>query len=71
MGYRTGSGRRAIKTKEGNGMSSRAVSVYEAAQRLSVSAGTIRKYIRLGQIQAVRLGRRVLIPIESLEKLLK
>jgi excisionase family DNA binding protein len=71
MVYRIGIGRRAIKTKKENGMSSRAVSVYEAAQRLSVSVGTIRKYIRLGQIQAVRLGRRVLIPVESLDKLLK
>ena len=46
-----------------------AVDVCTAAQLLSVSPHTIRKHIRLGRIDVLRFGRRVLIPVESLKRM--
>jgi len=46
-----------------------AVDVREAARLTSLSVPTIRKYIREHRIVAVRAGRRVSVPIESLREL--
>ncbi len=46
-----------------------AVDVREAARLTSLSPYTIRRYIRKGRIRAVRVGRRVLVPVAELERL--
>jgi len=48
-----------------------AVDVQEAARLTSLSQRTIRRYIQLGRLRAVRIGRRVLVPLESLRALLR
>lgn len=47
-----------------------AVDVHEAARLTSLSARTIRRHIRLGRLRVVRVGRRLLVPMESLRALL-
>jgi excisionase family DNA binding protein len=47
-----------------------AVDVQEAARLISLSPRTIRRYIQLGRLRGVRIGRRVLVPLESLKALL-
>jgi excisionase family DNA binding protein len=47
-----------------------ALSVNEAASALGMSASTIWKLIALGRIQAVRLGRRTVIQVEELQRIL-
>ena len=49
----------------------RAYSVAEAAELLGVSNFTIRRRIHEGQIRAIRVGSRVLVPSDSIQKLLK
>ena len=44
-------------------------SVEEAAALLGISKWTVRGYIRQGKLNAVRLGRRVLLTEDELEKL--
>jgi excisionase family DNA binding protein len=44
-------------------------SVDEAAALLRISKWTVRAYIRAGKLRVVRLGRRVLLPEEELERL--
>jgi len=44
-------------------------SVEEAASLLGISPWTVRAYIRDGKLKPVRLGRRVLLPEEELERL--
>lgn len=44
-------------------------SVEEAAGLLGISKWTVRAYIRDGRLKAVRLGRRVLLSEEELERL--
>ena len=46
------------------------VGVPAAAEALGLSPWTIRKYIRRGQIHAVRIGRRVLIEPSELQRLI-
>jgi excisionase family DNA binding protein len=48
-----------------------AVDVREAARLTSLSVHTIRLYVNTGRIAATRIGRRVVIPLESLERLVK
>ncbi len=48
-----------------------AVSVEEAGRLVGLSKHTIRLYIKKGLIDAVRAGRRVLVPVTSLEKLVE
>lgn len=49
-----------------------AVDIREAARLTSLSPHTIRAYIRKGKrIRAVRVGRRVLIPVAELERLVR
>jgi excisionase family DNA binding protein len=47
------------------------VDIREAGFVMSLSPWTIRKWIRLGKIPAIRLGRRVLIEPRELRRLLK
>jgi excisionase family DNA binding protein len=49
----------------------RAVGIERAAELLGLSSATIRKYVRLRKLHAVRFGRRVLIPIETVERVLR
>lgn len=49
----------------------RLVSLAEAAEILGLSTKTIRRYIAAGELDAVRLGRRVIrIKAESLDRLI-
>ncbi len=43
--------------------------IKEAARLLSVSPWSIRRWIRLDKIHAVRLGRRVLVPVNEIDRL--
>lgn len=45
--------------------------VKDAAQAVSISPWTIRRYITLGKLKAVRIGRRVLIEPSELERLIE
>ena len=47
------------------------VGVEEAGRLVGLSKHTIRLYAKLGFIRSVRVGRRVLIPIDALEALAK
>jgi excisionase family DNA binding protein len=47
------------------------VTVKEAAKMLNVSELTIRNYVKNGKIQASKIGRRIVINLESLENSLK
>ena len=44
-------------------------SVVEAAELLRISPWTVRSYIRDGRLRPVRLGRRVLLAEDELERL--
>jgi len=46
-------------------------SVEKAAQTLSLSAWTVRAYIRQGKIRPVRIGRRVLLEGSELRRIIK
>lgn len=48
-----------------------AYSVHEAAAALGLSASSIWKWISLGQLRAVRVGGRTLIPADELNRILK
>jgi excisionase family DNA binding protein len=45
-----------------------AVSIREAARLLSISPRTVNKYVALKVIRTVRVGRRVLVPMESVNE---
>ncbi|WP_087522309.1 helix-turn-helix domain-containing protein [Polaribacter sp. SA4-12] len=47
------------------------VTVKEAAKMLNVTELTIRNYVKSGKIQASKIGRRIVINLESLENSLK
>ena len=48
-----------------------AVSVEEAARRLSVSPRTVSNLIAKGAIDSTKIGRRRIVPVSSLETLLR
>jgi excisionase family DNA binding protein len=48
-----------------------AVDIREAGRLLSLSARTIRRHIQSGRLQAVRVGRRVLVPVEALTAMVR
>ena len=48
-----------------------AVDVLETARLLSLSKHTVRAYIRRGLIRAVRVGRRVLVPVSECERIVR
>jgi excisionase family DNA binding protein len=43
------------------------ITVKDAAKRLNVTEDTIRNYIKKGTIEASKIGRRIVINLESLE----
>jgi excisionase family DNA binding protein len=45
--------------------------IKEVAQRLSISPWTVRRYIYVGRLRVVRLGRRVLIEPSECVRLLE
>lgn len=45
-------------------------SVEEAAQVLGVSRSHLYEQIRLGRVPCVRIGRRMLVPVTAVERLL-
>lgn len=47
-----------------------AVGISEAGKLLGLSPWTIRRYISNGRLQAVRVGKRVLVSMEVLEKVI-
>jgi len=47
------------------------VNITEGARLLGISSITLRLYAAKGRIPVVRIGRRILIPMESIEKVLK
>lgn len=50
--------------------SSAVLTVMETAKFLRISRGSAYEGIRLGQIPVIRIGRRLLVPIRALEKML-
>ena len=48
-----------------------AVSIAEAAARLGIHRQTLRAAIERGDVRAVRVGRRWLIPIAAIDELLE
>jgi excisionase family DNA binding protein len=46
-----------------------ALSITEVARALSVSPWTIRRWIRLGRVKSIRLGRRVLVEPREMRRL--
>ena len=48
-----------------------AFSVQEVAAALGLSASSIWKWISLGQLRAIKVGRRTLIPADELNRILK
>jgi excisionase family DNA binding protein len=49
-------------------MPRQAVSIREAARLLSISPRTVDKYVALKVIRTVRVGRRVLVPMKSVNE---
>jgi excisionase family DNA binding protein len=49
-----------------------AVDIQEAGRLLSLSPRTIRRHIQSGRIKGVvRIGRRVLVPVETLKEMVR
>ena len=48
-----------------------AFSVHEAAATLGLSASSIWKWISLGQVRAVRIGGRTVIPADEIQRILQ
>ena len=48
-----------------------AVSIAEAARLVGLRKYTVRQYVQKGLIHAVWVGRRVLVPLTSLERLVE
>lgn len=46
------------------------LTVEQAAQRLSISRGLAYELVRIGRLPSVRLGRRLVVPVAGLERLL-
>jgi excisionase family DNA binding protein len=45
-----------------------AVGIHDAARLIGLSKRTVRRYAKTGRIRTARAGRRVLIPLESLQE---
>jgi excisionase family DNA binding protein len=48
-----------------------AVSIKDAARLTSLSARTIRRYIKSSRLRAIYIGSRCIIPMESIRELLR
>lgn len=55
--------------RKGNPVEPLAVDIREAARLTSLSVRTLRRYVGLGRLRVVRVGRRILVPVESLKVL--
>ena len=51
-------------------MKKRTYSVEEAAKILGIGRSAAYQAVRTGEIPAIRIGRRLLVPVQSLEQLL-
>ena len=60
---------RALGTQEQK-MENRLASIAEASRRLGVSTFTTRRLIKAGEVRAVRVGKRVLIPQNEVERVI-
>jgi excisionase family DNA binding protein len=49
----------------------RTVSVFEASVLLGVSKGTAYKAVHSGELPTIKIGRRILVPMDALERLLE
>jgi excisionase family DNA binding protein len=45
--------------------------VYEAAERMGCHPLTVRRLIRDGKLRAVRIGRKVVVPVSALDEFLE
>jgi excisionase family DNA binding protein len=61
---------REREERERKGPKPLAVGVDEAAKMLGVSSATIRRHVSCGRLRAVHVGKRVLLPMEVLEKVM-
>jgi excisionase family DNA binding protein len=50
------------------GKMTKLLSVEAAAELLSISPWTVRKYVRIGKMRPIRIGRRVLLEQSELER---
>jgi excisionase family DNA binding protein len=50
--------------------SPKTISVEEAARQLGISRSSAYEAIRSGQLPSIKIGRRVLVPVAALERLL-
>ena len=50
--------------------STRAFGVREVAERIGLSPGTVRREIKRGALDAIHVGRRVIVPAESIVRFL-
>jgi len=51
-------------------MEDRLTSIAEASQRLGVSTFTTRRLIKAGQLRAVRISKRVMIPESEIQRVI-
>ena len=59
-----------VKRRNSHWSTRAAITVSEAAEVLGVGRTTAYEAVRAGQIPHVRIGRRVLVPVPALRKLL-
>jgi excisionase family DNA binding protein len=52
-------------------MQDKLTSVVETSQRLSISTFTTRRLVKAGQLRAVRVGKRVLIPESEIVRVIE
>jgi excisionase family DNA binding protein len=45
-------------------------SIEETSRRLAVSSFTVRRLVKAGQVRAVRVGKRLLIPGSEIERII-
>lgn len=53
------------------GTKPRALSVVAAAGRLGIGEALLRKMMRMGIVRGVRIGRRIVVPLSEVERLLE
>ena len=56
---------------EGERLPPKAVGINEAARLLGIRPSTLRVQVKQGRIRIVRIGRRVLVPMESIERVMR
>lgn len=49
----------------------RTLTVKEAGELLGISEKTVRRGVNFGEIPAIRIGRRILIPKDTIERMLE